>query len=133
MKIKQVCEQTGLTARAVRFYCERGLVHPAVYSANARNYYEFSSENVQMLRRICILRQADFSLDEIEQMMRAPQQMMAVVRSHMQRLAGQAHKTAAILRCLQALEIQAPPDFNAFADALLLWRQQAAHPEYTTV
>ena len=28
MKIKEVCEKTGLTDRAVRFYIENELIHP---------------------------------------------------------------------------------------------------------
>ena len=33
MKIKQVCEATGLTDRAIRYYIEEGLVAPA-YTEN---------------------------------------------------------------------------------------------------
>ena len=33
MKIKQVCEQTGLTDRAIRYYIDEGLAAPA-YTEN---------------------------------------------------------------------------------------------------
>ena len=65
MKIKQVCALSGLTARAVRFYCERGLIHPTSYELNGRNYYEYSQEDVRTLRRVGTLRRAEFSLEEI--------------------------------------------------------------------
>ena len=38
MKMKEICERSGLTERAVRLYCERGLVHPEKYSERGREY-----------------------------------------------------------------------------------------------
>ena len=28
MKIKEICQKTGLTERTIRYYIERGLIHP---------------------------------------------------------------------------------------------------------
>lgn len=41
MKIKEVCERTGLTRRAVRFYEEKGLISPEIREENEyRDYTE---------------------------------------------------------------------------------------------
>ena len=48
MKIKEVCEQTNPTRRAVRFYEEKGLIRPAVTQGN--EYRDYSPEDVQLDR-----------------------------------------------------------------------------------
>lgn len=66
MKIKQVCEQTGLTDRAIRYYIEEELLSPA-YTENylGRKSFTFSEEDVQCLRDIMVLRKFGFSIEEI--------------------------------------------------------------------
>ena len=53
MKIKAVCEATGLTDRAVRYYIDEGLIEPD-YTENyhGRRNYDFSDEDVRALKRI---------------------------------------------------------------------------------
>ena len=57
MKIKQVCELTGLTDRAIRYYIEEGLVSPA-YTENymGRRAYDFTDEDVAALNHVATLR-----------------------------------------------------------------------------
>lgn len=118
MKIKQVCAQTGLTARAVRFYCERGLIHPAVYEQNERNYYEYSQEDVLVLRRVSTLRQAEFSLEEISRMMMDETEMRAVARKHMKKLAERETRVVQLLNKMSELCDRDELTFASFADAL---------------
>lgn len=67
MKIKEVLEQTGLTDRAVRLYIANALVTPENQkSYTGRNSYEFSESDVEELRRIALLRKADFSIEQIK-------------------------------------------------------------------
>ena len=49
MKIKEVCERTGLTERTVRFYMQKGLIAPKGEWRNGREYSEFSETDVEML------------------------------------------------------------------------------------
>ena len=65
MKIKEICEKTGLTERAVRLYLERGLLHPASERRRGRTYYEYSEADLARLREIAALRGRGFSLEEI--------------------------------------------------------------------
>jgi len=118
MKIKQVCALTGLTARTVRFYCERGLIHPAIYEQNDRNYYEYSQEDVRILRRVGTLRRAEFSLEEISCMMQDEANVGAIISSHMQKLREREIRTQQLLDKMQTLYEKSSADFAAFADAL---------------
>ena len=67
MKIKEVCEKTGLTDKAIRTYIKEGLISPH-YSENfeGRKSYTFSDTDVQNLKRIIIYRRAGLSLSVIK-------------------------------------------------------------------
>ena len=67
MKIKSVCELTGLTDRTIRYYIEEKLIFP-LYAENylGRKTYNFSEKDVKDLNDIAVLRKFDFTLDEIK-------------------------------------------------------------------
>ena len=53
MKIKEVCERTGLTRRAVRFYEEKGLISPEIREENEyRDYTETDVRRLQLVARL---------------------------------------------------------------------------------
>lgn len=66
MKIKSVCEVTGLTDRTIRYYIEEKLISPS-YTENylGRKTYNFSEKDIKELNDIAILRKFGFTLDEI--------------------------------------------------------------------
>lgn len=67
MKIKDVITATKLTDRAVRLYMEEGLLAPEVKeSYSGRRSIEFSTEDVEKLKRISLLRRAGFSISQIK-------------------------------------------------------------------
>ena len=74
MKMKTVCEQTGLTDRAVRYYIEEGLIDPE-YIENylGRRAYAFSDQDVAALKDVVVLRKYGFSVAEIRQMQSEPE------------------------------------------------------------
>ena len=72
MKMKEVCARSGLTERAVRLYCERGLVHPEKRWERGREYLEFTDYNLRELAVVSELRRAEFTLDEIALMLEDP-------------------------------------------------------------
>ena len=80
MKIKQVCEQTGLTDRAIRYYIEEGLVSPA-YTENymGRRAYDFTDEDVSALNHVATLRKFGFTVEEIRRILTDPQESVAIV------------------------------------------------------
>ena len=68
MKMKEVCAQTGLTERAVRFYVQEKLVVPLAQRRGGRTWLDFSPADVDRLKAISILRKAGFTLEEIRAM-----------------------------------------------------------------
>lgn len=67
MKIKEVCEKTELTDKAIRTYIRNGLVFPDYDEKyTGRKNFNFSKEDVERLRQIAILRKYGFSLKEIK-------------------------------------------------------------------
>ena len=83
MQMKEICEKTRLTDRAVRLYIENGLLSPAIESNYAgRRSIRFSEEDVEILTAIASLRKAEFSLSDILQMQSDPEQISAVIAEH---------------------------------------------------
>ncbi|MBQ2758515.1 MAG: MerR family transcriptional regulator [Clostridia bacterium] len=66
MKIKAVCEITGLSDRTVRYYVEEGLITPS-YTENylGRKTFDFSEIDIKELSDIAVLRKFDFTIEEI--------------------------------------------------------------------
>ena len=67
MKIKSVCELTGLTDRTIRYYIEEKLISP-LYTENylGRKTYNFAEKDIKDLNDIAVLRKFDFTLEEIK-------------------------------------------------------------------
>ncbi len=67
MKIKSVCELTGLTDRTIRYYIEEKLIYP-LYVENylGRKTYNFCEKDIKDLNDIAVLRKFDFTLEEIK-------------------------------------------------------------------
>ena len=100
MKIKEVCAKTGLTDRTVRFYIEEGLILPA-YTENylGRKAFDFSESDVEALRDIAVLREFDFSVEEIRRLLNDPEssgEVIADVRARTEErvAAGRQHAQA---------------------------------------
>ncbi|MGN8895810.1 MerR family transcriptional regulator [Flavonifractor sp. HCP28S3_F3] len=68
MKMKEICEATGLTERAVRFYVQEQLVMPHTQRRGGRTWLDFSETDVERLRAIAVLRKAGFTIEEIRSM-----------------------------------------------------------------
>lgn len=76
MKIKEVCERTGLTRRAVRFYEEKGLISPEIREEN--EYRDYTETDVCRLQLVARLRGYRFSVEEIRRLLERPQETEAV-------------------------------------------------------
>lgn len=74
MKMKEVCQKTGLTERAVRYYIERGLIQPiaTLSPISSRTDYRFNNEHILQLRDISTLRGYGFPIDRILEMEKNP-------------------------------------------------------------
>lgn len=83
MKIREVCQKTGLTERTVRYYIERGLIYPISTPSvvSSRTEYQFDSSHVLQLRDIAILRGYGFPIDRILEMKRDPSSIGAQIEA----------------------------------------------------
>lgn len=68
MKMKEICEATELTERAVRFYVQEQLVTPHAQRRGGRTWLDFSETDVERLQAIAVLRKAGFTIEEIRSM-----------------------------------------------------------------
>ena len=72
MKISEVCRETGLTKRTVRFYAEKGLITPEPSDTDARQRYSYSESDVETLKTVASLRRSMFSIEQIKSMLDDP-------------------------------------------------------------
>lgn len=64
MRIKEVEERTGLTAKAIRLYESKGLLNVA--RDNENDYRDYTEEDVERLKMIAFLREMDISIQGIK-------------------------------------------------------------------
>lgn len=67
MYIHEVAKLTNLTAKAIRFYEEKGLIHAP--SRNANGYRQYGMQHIEALNLIREAREIGFSLPECEQLL----------------------------------------------------------------
>lgn len=104
MKIKQVCEATGLTDRAIRYYIEEGLIAPA-YTENylGRKAFDFSEEDVEALYELATLRRFGFTVEAIRQMMSGPAAVDAAIDAMVNGKESQIARDQELLGILNSL------------------------------
>lgn len=101
MKIKSVCDRTGLTERTIRFYIEKELIRPEHVIRNNRVYYDFTEEDVKVLEQILVLRKARFSIDRIKEMQENPLQIRSFIEQQITELRREKENTIEVLRLLE--------------------------------
>lgn len=118
MKMKQVCQATGLTEKAVRLYMKQELVHPAVTEGLHNASYDFSDEDVHRLEIIAALRAAEFSMADIREILAHPDQLPDFLAEHKQLLEGDIRRKQAIAESLDRLTAADRGNLDAAAQAL---------------
>ena len=90
MKIKVVCERTGLTDRTIRYYIEEELLSPS-FKENyiGRKSFDFTEENIEELNNIAVLRSFDFSIEEIRQILKDPSSSPSIIKAVKHRVSGE--------------------------------------------
>ena len=105
MRMKEICERTGLTDRAVRLYIENGLVFPEkTASYSGRESIRFSEEDAAVLSRIATLRKAEFSIADIRTMTETPEEIPQIVARRRESLADEIGKDERILAMLSDMD-----------------------------
>ena len=104
MKLKEVCEATGLSRKTIRLYEEKGLLVPQKESKNGRDYREYSEEDVKRLREIATLRRAWFTMDEIARMQQNPDAIEEIFPQYIQWLESQKETLEGLLSAARSIE-----------------------------
>ena len=81
MKINEVEALVGITKKNIRFYEEQGLLSPKRNSENS--YREYGEEEVEILRRIKLLRKLGVPIEEIRQMLNGSHTVADGMRRHL--------------------------------------------------
>ncbi|WP_299021441.1 Cu(I)-responsive transcriptional regulator [uncultured Photobacterium sp.] len=118
MNISEVAKQTGLTAKTIRFYEDKGIISTPARSSNGYRYY--SQTNIDELLLIRRSRLVGFTLDECRDLLafsRDPQRRSADVKAKAEhKLAEIDDKIAELMKMkntLEALTKQCPGDDSA--------------------
>ena len=67
MTIKEVEKLTGLTAKSIRYYEDKGLV--TVERNEENDYRSYSEVEVNRLKKIKLLRYLEFSVEEVKELL----------------------------------------------------------------
>lgn len=129
MKIKAVCERTGLTDRAIRLYIENGLLTPEkTENYSGRRSFSFSQGDVICLNQIAALRAAGFSIAQIKQAQTDPQSIPRIVAEVTEKQKTEIRSSENILYALNALPKEIA-SFEALAEGLRVEEQPAPPAE----
>lgn len=104
MKLKEVCESTGLSRKTIRLYEEKGLLVPQMERRNGRDYREYSPEDVKRLQEIATLRRAWFTMDEIARMQQNPETIGEIFPQYLQWLEKQKTTLESLLKAAKDVD-----------------------------
>ncbi len=102
MKINEVEALVGITRKNIRFYEEQRLLSPRRNSANG--YRDYGEAEVEVLKRIKLMRKLGLPMEEIRQMQRGERTVGDAMRRHRVTLERQMENTRQSLSLCAALE-----------------------------
>lgn len=119
MKIKEICEKTGLTDKAVRYYIEEKLITP-FYTENylGRKSFDFSEQDLAQLQNISTLRAFGFSIEEIKQLCLGQAEIGQIVEAVKKRTGECFDESRRRLDVLSSLELSDQVEFSKLAQKL---------------
>ena len=117
-KMKDVCQMTGLTEKAIRLYMEQKLVTPRVEDGIHRKAYFFDEKDVERLKDIAALRSAGFALADIKMMLDDPANISRLVEEKEALLAMEIEQKRSVQEVLNHLTIEEHSDVTKLADAI---------------
>ena len=102
MKIQNLSQMTGVSAKTIRYYEEIGLLPAPARTEN--NYRQYGESDVEHLRLIVGARRLDLSLEEIREVLALRERREAPCRVLLERLERKADEIAERIRELKRLE-----------------------------
>lgn len=104
MNIKEAEYQTGISRRNIRFYEQKGMLHPARNQDN--DYRDYSPQDIERLKLIRALRMVDMSLEDIRDVLQGTatlEQAVAAQEAQLQRKIQDAQTAIRFCRSLGKL------------------------------
>ena len=99
--VKDLARLSGLTPRALRYYDAIGLLRPRRDGNN--DYRLYGPEEVDRLQQILLYRDMGLPLEEIRQLLDAPDfDRAAALREHLDRLRRRRREMDALIRTVQS-------------------------------
>ncbi len=114
MKMKKACEATYLTERAIRLYISKGLITPR----QKDGLIDFSPEDIALLQDIALLRQLDFTIEQIAGMIGNAQDIPAILAARKDAARAGVDREGEVAAALTGLEAAQLADFHALADGI---------------
>lgn len=98
LKIKEVCEKTGLSDKTIRYYIRSGLIFPK-YNENytGRKNFDFSEKDIERLNQVVILRKYNFSINSIKAILDNNENIYSIVKTHIEAMREENNNSAQLL------------------------------------
>ena len=106
MKLKELCERTGITKRNVHYYIKEGLLVPRKELGNG--YYEFSQEDCDRLLMIRSLRNAGFSILQIRSILSKPSTSGYYINLRLKELKSEIEHANSVITALSYIQERLP-------------------------
>lgn len=85
--IREITETTGVTERALRYYDEKGVLHPTDKSLSGRREWLYDEEAVWKIRLIAFLRMSGLSIEDIRRVLEdEPDEVVNLLKVHLEKL-----------------------------------------------
>ena len=104
LKIQELSQATGVSAKTIRFYEESGVLPLPPRKPNG--YRDYDQTDVDRLRLVAGARRLDLSLDDIQEILAMRDRREAPCRTMLERLLAKADEVAERIAGLQDLEAQ---------------------------
>ena len=102
MKIQDLSQETGVSAKTIRYYEEIGLLPAPTRAEN--NYRQYGEQDVERLRLVAGARRLDLSLDDIQEILALRDPRESPCRVLLERMEQKANEIAERIFALQQLE-----------------------------
>ena len=96
MNIKQAEQLSGVSRRNIRYYEQEGLITPTRNREN--DYREYSQEDIEVLKRIRILRMVDMPLEQIRDVLQGTKTLTDAAKIQKERLVERARELETAIR-----------------------------------
>lgn len=133
MKLKEICEKTGLSRKTLRLYEEKGLITPQKELKNGREYREYSEIDLQNLQNIALLRRAWFTMDEIRQMQQEPDSIQEIFPQYLKWLRAQKQDLDALLQTAEQIEFSVIENISQLTERMAVTASELPLPKYDVV